>query len=249
MFCRTTTPSLHRFYPRADCGQRALELGVGLELVAEAALQPAAHARELRGVERQSLFLGHLDGDRLELLQPRRAAELPAAGTDTSRRLGLVARADRLHVHARVEELAELVDEAPEVHAIFRDAEEGDLAAVEGAFGLDELDGQRASTNQIESDTVVPPLALEVLVLAGEVARVGLLDDSLQRADRRARAGRDHDEPQRGTTLRLHQHAIVPLEDERPRIEVIDPPSWPEADADREGVRVYGLLVHERLPS
>src|SRR4051812_49552838 len=50
----------------------ALRVG---ELVAQAAFEPAAHARELRRVEAEALLLRHLDRDRLERLQPRGAAE------------------------------------------------------------------------------------------------------------------------------------------------------------------------------
>src|SRR5437764_10196912 len=50
------------------------------QLVAQAALQASAQPRELRRVEAQLLLLRHLDRDRLEGLQERRAAERPAAG-------------------------------------------------------------------------------------------------------------------------------------------------------------------------
>src|SRR5881397_3552743 len=86
--------ALHRLDPRADRGQRLPELDVGLVLVAETALEPPAHARELGGVQREALLLRHLDRDGLELLEPRRAAELPPAWSDAAGHLGLVARAD-----------------------------------------------------------------------------------------------------------------------------------------------------------
>src|SRR6185436_16040477 len=69
---------------RVDLRERAAELDVRLVLVAEAALEAPAHPRELRRVERQALLLRHLDRDRLELLQPRRAAQLPPAGPDAA---------------------------------------------------------------------------------------------------------------------------------------------------------------------
>src|SRR5262245_15375290 len=68
--------ALQRLHPAADLRERASERDVGLVLVAEAALQPAAHPRELRRVQREVLCLRHLDRDRVELAQPRAAAEL-----------------------------------------------------------------------------------------------------------------------------------------------------------------------------
>src|SRR6266478_3094681 len=104
--------ALDRLDRRPDRRQRLLELDVGLVLVAEAALEPPAHAGELRGVERQTLLLRHPDRHGLELLQPRGAAQLAPARTDPARNLGLVARADLLHVDARAQQLAQLAPKA-----------------------------------------------------------------------------------------------------------------------------------------
>ena len=88
------------------------------------------------------------------------------------------------------------------------------------------------------------PLALEVLVLARQVARVGLLDDALEGAGEGPQAGRDDHRAERGAALGLHQHAIVAHEEERTRIEVVDPAARPEADPDREGSGLYRVLFH-----
>src|SRR4249919_1225703 len=61
------------------------------QLVAQAALEPAAEPRQLRRVEAQVLLLGHLDRDRLERLEERRAAERAAAAAVAAVQLGLVA--------------------------------------------------------------------------------------------------------------------------------------------------------------
>src|SRR5690348_10993291 len=71
--------ALDRLDCRPDRRERASELDVRLVLVPETALEPPAHARELRGVEREALLLRHLDRDGLELLQPGGAAELASA--------------------------------------------------------------------------------------------------------------------------------------------------------------------------
>src|SRR4051794_25345922 len=90
--------TLHRAHPHADPRQLASHLEIRLVLVAQAALQAAAHAGKLRRVERETLLLRHLHGNRLELAQPRRAAELAPAWADAADELRLVARADLLHL-------------------------------------------------------------------------------------------------------------------------------------------------------
>src|SRR5499427_9256703 len=88
---------------RAHLGQVLAQLIVGGELVKEAALEPAAVAEEPAVRERHVLSLGHLDGDGIEALQIRRAAELPTAGADAIHELGGVARSDLSHLDAGVE--------------------------------------------------------------------------------------------------------------------------------------------------
>src|SRR5207247_2351481 len=237
--------ALDRLDRRPDGRQRPLELDVGLVLVAQTALEPPAHAGELRGVERQALLLRHPDRHRLELLQPRGAAQLAPARADPARHLGLVARADLLHLDARAQQLAQLAPQVAEVGPLLAPEEEGDLARVEGRLGLDQLDREVPTAHQLERRSVMLPLALQVLVLARQVARVGLLDDALEGAGDGPQAGRDHDRAERGAPLGLHQHAVVAHEEERTRIEVVDPAARPEADADRKGAGLYRVLFHE----
>src|SRR5881396_608124 len=224
--------TLDRLDRRPDGRQRPLELDVGLVLVAQTALEPPAHAGELRGVERQALLLRHPDRHRLELLQPRGAAQLAPARPDPARHLGLVARADLLHLDVRALQLAQLAPQVAEVGPLLAPEEEGDLARVEGRLGLDQLDREVPAAHQLERRPVVLPLALEVLVLARQVARVG------------PQAGRDDHRAERGAALGFDQHAIVAREEERTRIEVVDPAARPEADADREGSGLYRLFFH-----
>src|SRR5687767_12420596 len=64
------------------------------QLVPQAALEPPAQAGKLRGVQAQVLLLRHLDGDRLERRQERRAAERTSARSVAAQGLGLVTDAD-----------------------------------------------------------------------------------------------------------------------------------------------------------
>src|SRR5439155_14246155 len=149
---------------------------------------------------------------------------------------------DRLD--ARAQQLAQLAPQVAEVGPLLAPEEEGDLARVEGRLGLDQLDREVPAAHQLERRPVVLPLALEVLVLARQVARVGLLDDALERAGGGPHAGRDDHRAECGAALGFDQHAIVAREEERTRIEVVDPAARPEADADREGSGLYRLLFH-----
>src|SRR6266508_3079825 len=107
-----------RLARRVDARQTAAQLLIGRELVEQAALEPAAVAEQAAVGQRHVLRLGHLHGDRLELLQMRRAAELPAAGADAVHHTGGVARANLAHLDPRVELVGEVADEVAEVDAV-----------------------------------------------------------------------------------------------------------------------------------
>ena len=84
-------------------------------------------------------------------------------------------------------------------------------------------------------------LLLQVLVLARELARVGLLDDAPEVAGRRAARGGIDDGAERRAALGLDQHAVVAMEDQRARVEVVDVARGAEADADDQRMRGGGV--------
>ena len=148
---------------------------------------------ELRRVERQALLLRHLHRHRLELAQPGRAAQLAPARADAADTL-VSSRAPICFISMRVwSASAEVADEVAEVEPLLGGEEEGHPAAVERALDLDQLDRQRAARGcTLERGALLLALALQVAVLAREVAGVGLLDDPVERPARRrgARAAR-----------------------------------------------------------
>ena len=83
-------------------GCAALEILIGLELIAQAAHQTTANARDLSGVEGKILLLCHANGDRLELATKARAAQLLAAMGKTAHQACLVAHADLAHIDTHV---------------------------------------------------------------------------------------------------------------------------------------------------
>src|SRR5439155_632738 len=109
------------------------------QLVAQAALQPAAQAGQLRGIQAQVLLLRHLDRDRLERREKRRAAERPSARAVAANHLRFVPHADLPHLDARVELGRELAPELAENDAAFGGEIENEARAVERLLGLCEL--------------------------------------------------------------------------------------------------------------
>src|SRR5437660_20814 len=85
------------------------------QLVAKAALQPPALPRQLRRVQAELLLLRHLDRHGLERLEPRRAAERPAAGPVAAQHLRLVADADLPHLDPRAEVRREVAHQLTEI--------------------------------------------------------------------------------------------------------------------------------------
>ena len=84
------------------------------QFVPEAAFQTTAEARQLRRVETQTLLLGHLDRDRIERREKRRAAERPPARAVAAEHLGLVTDAYLPHLDTDVQFTGELSYEFPE---------------------------------------------------------------------------------------------------------------------------------------
>ena len=111
-------------------GRAALKVLVGLELVAQAAHQAAAHAADLGRVERQVLLFCHADRDGLKLSAKARATELLSALGIAAHQAGLVAHADLAHVDANVQRRGKVLDELTKIDALLgRKIEHGLLAA------------------------------------------------------------------------------------------------------------------------
>src|SRR5256885_5346308 len=127
----------------AELRQLALHLLIGLELVDEAALQPAAHAGELGLVEREVLFLRHADRDIRELVEPRRAAELTPARPYAGEELRLVPGAEPAQLDPRTESGRELHAERREIETGgLRRVEDDHVPAVELPVGAEDVDAE-----------------------------------------------------------------------------------------------------------
>src|SRR5690606_18771007 len=97
-------------------GEALAALHVELVLVAQAAHEAAAGARDLERIEREVLVLGDGQVDRAQLGEPGRGAVLAAAAPDAVEALGLVSHADLLELDARAEGGGEVTHERAEVH-------------------------------------------------------------------------------------------------------------------------------------
>src|SRR5215471_4437790 len=149
---------------RAHLGQVLAQLIVGGELVEQAALEPAAVAEEPAVRERHVLARRPLDGNGIEALQIRRAAELSAAGADAIHELGGVARSDLAHLDAGVELMGEVADEIAEVHALLRAEEHGDAAMARIDLHVHDLEPEPAAARAPPAGLGVAQLALAAVV-------------------------------------------------------------------------------------
>src|SRR5262249_33271034 len=133
------------------------------QLVAEAAFQPPAQARELGGIEAQVLLLGHLDRDRLEALKERRAAERPATGAVAAVHLRFVAHADLAHLDAGAELGGQLAHQLAEVDAAVGSEIKNQLRSVECLLDARQLHAQAALADFQQRDPVRFLLAVLLL--------------------------------------------------------------------------------------
>ena len=104
----------------ADLGCVLTEVLVERVLVLQAAHQAAARPGDAQRVDRQLLVLGHPHRDRLEVLQERGAAGVPAARADAALQPGLVARADLPQLDPAAQPGGQVADQGPEVDPVRR---------------------------------------------------------------------------------------------------------------------------------
>ena len=129
---------------RADLRDSAHQVFVSVLFMLQAAHQPAACAGYFDGIERQPLFLCHLDGHRLKIAHKFLAAEGSAAYAKTSEHLCLIPHADLTQFDPRAEYARQILHQLAEIHTSFSREVEHDLAVVEGAFHLQQIHIQSA---------------------------------------------------------------------------------------------------------
>src|SRR5207245_3986594 len=97
------TVAMDRLDASTGVGQRAFEFDVGGVLVAQATFEAPAHPGQPRRIQRQPLLARHLDRNRLEIAQPRRAAQFTPAWPEATGHFALVARANLFHLDAHAQ--------------------------------------------------------------------------------------------------------------------------------------------------
>ena len=171
---------------------------------------------ELRRVERQALRLHHLHRDR----PGTRAATTSSTARGRTRRAPPAtlasSRAPICFISMRVCERVGR-GRAPGRAARARSSAATKTVAVLPSNALSTFTslhcGRRARRASPSAVALQLALALQVAVLAREVARVGLLDDAVQRPASSARRARRHgDGAERRAALGLDQHAVVAME-------------------------------------
>ena len=115
----------------AGLGQFLLHLPVLLALVAQAAHQAAAAARDLHGIQGKLLVFRHLDGDGVKLSQEAHAAEGTAAAPESADDLGLVARSNLPQLDPCFETPGEPAYQLPEINPLLGAKQEGSAIALD----------------------------------------------------------------------------------------------------------------------
>ncbi len=209
----------------ADTGGVLAEVLIQRMLVLQAAHQPAAGAGDPHRVDRQVLFLGHPDGHRLEVLQERRAAQVPSAGADAALQPGLIARADLAQLDPGPQLAGQVTDEGAEVNPAGSAEVDGESVRGRHVVHRGDLHGQGVGANEaLGRDPALGPAATAGLVplqvvIGREPGTFGqpahIVRYPLRRPDAlgdlRARVGR-------------HEHLVADRRCVRPWIEVIQPP-------------------------
>ena len=107
---------------------------IGVLLIFQAAHQPPAGAGNFRGVQGQTLGLGHFDGHGHKVIQKLGTAEGAAADPQASQHLGLVPDADLPQLDAGPEHRRQVLYQLPEVHPPVGGEEEQNLVPLKAAL-------------------------------------------------------------------------------------------------------------------
>src|SRR5712692_10787465 len=161
----------------AELRQLALHLLVGLELVNEAALEPAADPGELRLIQRKVLLLGHPYRDVRKLVEPRGTAKLAAARAHAGHHLGLIPCAYPPELDARTEVRGKRGVQLAQVGTLVAREEEDEARAVELPVRPEDLDRQIARTDHLGGGSRRVLLHTLVLVHREEIGAVRLSND------------------------------------------------------------------------
>jgi len=160
---------------------RAL-VDVGFVLVAEAAHQAPAHARDLLGVESEPLIFDHLDADGLEIEQERGAALDAAAGGQPPEHPSAFPEADLVHLDAQLQDFGQLLDQVAKIDAPIGAEVKRDLAAVRRELGHQELHVELELARHGDGDLERLFLLFGLVGVLLQVAAVGRAYDRLQGA-------------------------------------------------------------------
>src|SRR5207342_3462536 len=136
-----------------------------------------ARPGDLARVERQLLLARHLERDRVEALEPGRAAERTPAWTAAVETLGLVADADLPQLDPAVEARRQVLHQLAEVDAVLGREVERDAVTAEADLDLGQVHLQLAQLDPIAAVLECLALALAVVVLLVEILLGGLADD------------------------------------------------------------------------
>ena len=135
---------LRRIHHAALLGRDLLQLGIGFVLIFETAHQPPAGAGYFGRVKRQVLILGHIDRNRMEVLQIRGAAQLAAAGAQAADHLRFIAHADLPQLDTGAEYAGQILDQLAEVHAAICRKIKQHFVHIKGTFDRDQVHVQPA---------------------------------------------------------------------------------------------------------
>ena len=191
-----------------------MENVVILLLVAEAAQQTPADARNFGRIQEQILLLRHLDGDGDELAEEPAAAADHAATAHRAEHLRFVADADLAQLDAGVVLAHEVLDQLAEVDAGRRGEVKHQLAAIEENFHIDELHVELAFPDARLAKLVRGVGQRVVLLRRGQVLVRHLAQDIPDAVGRKVFGQAVHNGHHRGDAEalpRFREHAIPPV--------------------------------------
>src|SRR5208337_4989526 len=131
-----------------------LEFPVGFVLELEAAHEPTAGPGYLCRVEAQVLFLSHLNGDGMEILQKCRTAQRPPTAPKAAHHFCLVANSDLAQFDTGPQPSDQVFEKFSKIYPAVCSKVEYDLAAVEEVFHVHKVHREFVGGNFLQAKTL-----------------------------------------------------------------------------------------------
>jgi len=255
--CRITLPVLSAddivsnhlagFVPGPDglayLGKTGFQLLICLVFIGQTAHQPTALAGNFGWIQRQTLLLGHFDGNRLKFIDECRTAYLTATAPETTAHLRLVSDTNLAHFNSGPELLDKTLHQFAKIYAAVRCKKKRETARIEGTFNGKEVHLESVFSDAVHTKDICALFQAYIGVSLPVIFFIGNSIDLFQRPAgpwRILQQRRYRNKTEAESLFRFNDHLVAFVQDKGATVKMIYFSSRFKSDA-------YNFF-HDRIP-